>query len=64
MANCEQLRTKCCIKIAATLTLGSTDVFLIKRGQKCYTGANPKCSEKYFVEKLVEIFVTSGYYYY
>ncbi len=30
MTNCEQFRTKCCVKIAATLTLASTDVFLIK----------------------------------
>ncbi len=26
--NCEQFRTKCCVKIAATLTLASTDLYL------------------------------------
>ena len=32
MTNCEQLRTKCCVKLAATLTfIASTDVFLIKK---------------------------------
>ena len=36
MTNCEQCRTKCCAKIAATLTLASTDVFLIKMWQKSY----------------------------
>ena len=30
MTNCEQFRTKCCVKIVATLTLATTDVFLIK----------------------------------
>ena len=33
MTNCEQFPTKCCVKIAATLTLASTDVFLIKMCQ-------------------------------
>ncbi len=27
MTNCKQFRTKCCVKIATTLTLASTDVF-------------------------------------
>ena len=27
---CEQFRTKCCVKIVATLALATTDVFLIK----------------------------------
>ena len=31
MTNFEQFRTKCCEKLAATLTLASTDVFLIKQ---------------------------------
>ncbi len=36
MTNCEQFRTKCCVKISATLTLASTHVFLIKMCQECY----------------------------
>ncbi len=30
MTNCEQFRTKCYVKTAATSTLATTDVFLIK----------------------------------
>ena len=33
--NCEQFRTKCCVKISATLKLASTHVFLIKMCQEC-----------------------------
>ena len=29
MTNCEHFQTKCCVKIAATLILTATDVFLI-----------------------------------
>ncbi len=36
MTNCEQFRTKCCVKISATLTLASTHVFLIRMCQECY----------------------------
>ncbi len=36
MTNCEQFRTKCCVKISATLTLASTHVFLSKMCQECY----------------------------
>ncbi len=36
MTNCEQFKTKCCVKISATLTLASTHVFLIKMCQDCY----------------------------
>ncbi len=36
MTNCEQFRTKCSAKIAATLTLASTDVFLIKMWEESY----------------------------
>ncbi len=38
MTNCEQFRTNCCVKIAATLTLANTFVFLIKMWQECYNG--------------------------
>ncbi len=34
--NCEQYQTKCCVEIAATLTLATIDVFLIKMCQECY----------------------------
>ena len=36
MTNYEQFWTKWCVKIAATLTLAPTDVFLIKMCQACY----------------------------
>ncbi len=36
MTNCEQFRAKCYVKIVATLTLATTDVFLIKIWQECY----------------------------
>ncbi len=36
MTNCEQFRTKCCVKIAATLTLAAIDVFLKCTYQECY----------------------------
>ncbi len=36
ITNCEQFRTKCCVKIAATLRLATTDVYLIRMCQKCY----------------------------
>ncbi len=36
MTNCDQFRTKCCVKISATLTLASTHVFLLKMCQECY----------------------------
>ena len=48
MTNCEQFRTKYCAKIAATLTLSSTDVFLYKCDKKVTTGGNLECSKKNF----------------
>ncbi len=36
MTNCEQFRTKCCVKISEILTLASTDVFSIKSVTRNY----------------------------
>ena len=69
-ANCEQfwIRIKFkfkknkSVKLAAMLTLGSTDVFLIKK--KDTSGGNPGCSKKnYFPLKMSQNFLTWFYYY-
>ena len=49
MTNCEQFRTKCCINIAATLTLDTTECLFDKnvtRMLQRVTGGNPEYSIK------------------
>ncbi len=54
--NSEQFRTKCCVlKIVATLTLASTDVFLIKMWQESYNRRESWVFEKKIVGKWVKI---------
>ena len=55
MTICEQYRAKCCVQTAATLTLASTDVFLIKMWQESYNRMESWVFEKniFFVGKWV-----------
>ena len=58
------ISNKMLCKTAATLTLGSTYVFLIKCAKNVTTGGNPECSKKMFFSSENELnVVTSGYYY-
>ncbi len=58
ITNCERFRTKCCVKIAATLTLASTEVFLTKNkkyDKNVTKRGNPEGSKNiFFVGKWVE----------
>ncbi len=46
ITNCEQFRAKFCLKITATLTLDTTDIFLIKLIQEYTSRGSPEWSKK------------------
>ena len=44
MTNCEQFRSKCCVKIAAGLTSDTTDIFWYKCDKNVTAGGNSECT--------------------